>query len=484
MSLHNAAVPTLSPPDPKACYAALRARDERFDGHWFVAVQTTGIYCRPVCRVRAPKFENCHFYFLAAGAEAAGYRPCRRCRPELAPRAFSHVGATEQLAQAARERLDAGFYGSMAALATELGITDRHLRRIFQLQFGVSPLQYQQTQRLLLAKALLTDSPLRVSDIAARTGFGSTRAFHAAWAQHYRFEPLALRREPTGKAGASAPSLQLMWRGPYAVTALLQFLARRAVPSVEQVDVEAQRITRAWPLPDGRWGTLTVQFETKGVRLQLSPVLWQHPAAVVSGVRAWLDLDADPSAISGCLEKAGLPMLPGLRLPGCVDRFELGVRAILGQQVTVAAARTLATRLVAHFGTPLSESETPSHDAVHRFPTAAELAQVSADTLASTIRLPLQRARALVALAQAWPVLSFAQRTGMPADAERSLQALPGIGPWTAAYLTMRGWPWPDRFLPGDVVLKQQLAQRPSVQPDAAAPFRSYAVLQLWHDAP
>ncbi|MBH9552967.1 Ada metal-binding domain-containing protein [Inhella gelatinilytica] len=467
--------------DAAACYAALCARDARFDGHWFVAVSTTGIYCRPVCRVRTPRAENCHFYAHAASAEAAGYRPCRRCRPELAPRAFSVVAATEQLAQAARERLDAGYAKGLPALAAELGITDRHLRRIFQAQLGVSPLQYQQTQRLLLAKALLTDSSLSVASVAERAGFGSTRAFHSAWARHYRLEPLDLRK--AREVVNAQAELRLAFRPPYDVSALLQFLARRSIPEVELVDEQARRMVRAWPLDNGQWGSLAVRFESDHVRVELSPRLWRHPAAVVAGVRTWLDLDADPQAVMDRLRVAGLDATPGLRLPGCADRFELGIRAILGQQVTVAAARTLAQRLVTHFGAPLPEEERLTPNVTRRFPLPGELALLSAETLAATIRLPLQRARALIALAQAWPDLAYAKRQGVPLHAERELQGLSGIGPWTAAYLLMRGWPWPDRFLPGDVVLKQQLAAHPKVNTDAAAPYRSYAVLQLWRNA-
>lgn len=467
--------------DPAACYAALTARDARFDGHWFVGVSSTGVYCRPVCRVRTPKSVNCNFFEHAAAAEAAGYRPCRKCRPELAPRAFSVVAAAEQLAAAARERLDAGFEGRLAELADQLGVTDRHLRRIFQQQWGVSPLQYQQTQRLLLAKAMLTDTALTVQDVALRAGFGSTRAFHSAWAQQYRLSPLDLRA--SRKAAPTTASLRLSWRAPYAVEHLLRFLSARAVPRVEAVEVEAGVIQRGWPLANGQDGQLRVEFAADHLRLQLSPLLWTQPAAVLAGVRAWLDLDADPLAIDAHLRANGLATLAGLRLPGCAVRFELGVRAILGQQVTVAAARTLATRLVERFGaaTPAAESLGPAVD--RRFPRAHELARVPAEDLAA-LGLPLKRAQALVALAQAWPTLAFAQRRGDPREAEQELTQLPGIGPWTAAYLLMRGWPWPDRFLPGDVILRQQLERHPKIDPEACAPYRSYAVLQLWNSAP
>ncbi|WP_374435760.1 Ada metal-binding domain-containing protein [Inhella sp.] len=469
--------------DPNACYAALTARDPRFDGQWFVAVSSTRVYCRPVCRVRTPKAANCSFYELAAAAEAAGYRPCRKCRPELAPRAFSALVASEQLAQAARERLDAGWLQGLADLAAELGVTDRHLRRIFQQHWGVSPLQYQQTQRLLLAKALLTDTDLPIADVALRAGFGSARAFHAAWAQHYRLVPGDLRRQ--AKPGSNAPRarLQLGLRPPFATEHLLRFLGLRAVPAVEEVNENARTITRCWPLSDGRWGQLRARLGERAVELELSPLLWQQPGAVLAGVRSWLDLDANPAIIDAHLQAAGLPVLPGLRLPGCPDRFELGLRAILGQQVTVAAARTLATRLVERYGQPLPAEERLESGPTHRFPRPEELATVPAEDIAA-LGMPLKRAQALQALARAWPQLRFARRQGEPALAERELTELPGIGPWTAAYLLMRGWPHPDRFLPGDVILRQQLERHPQVQPEACAPYRSYAVLQLWNAAP
>ncbi|MBB5204164.1 AraC family transcriptional regulator of adaptative response / DNA-3-methyladenine glycosylase II [Inhella inkyongensis] len=472
----------LRPLDPTACYSALTARDPRFDGHWFVGVSSTGVYCRPVCRVRTPKAANCSFYEHAAAAEAAGYRPCRKCRPELAPRAFSTLVASQQLAEAARERLDGGLDLPMTAVAEQLGVTDRHLRRIFQSHWGVSPLQYQQTQRLLLAKALLTDTGLPVGEVAARAGFGSTRAFQAAFTQHYRLSPLALRNGR--RAGSGAARLELGYRPPYAVAELLRFLARRAVPGVESVDEAQGRIERAWPLPDGRWGSLVLQFCNRDrVELTLSPLLWTAPAAVRAGVRAWLDLDADPTAIQERLQAAGIEAVPGLRLPGCPDRFELGLRAILGQQVTVAAARTLATRLVERFGAPLPAGEALGPQITARLPSAAELAVVPAEALAA-LGLPLKRAQALVGLAQAWPNLAFAQRRGDPLAAEQELTQLAGIGPWTAAYLLMRGWPWPDRFLPGDVVLKNALKNQPALAPELSAPFRSYAVLQIWNATP
>lgn len=478
--------------DPAQCYAALQARDARFDGHWFVAVSSTGVYCRPVCRVRTPLQRNCSFFAHAAAAEAAGYRPCLKCRPELAPRAFSQVEAVRQLAEGARSQLDDGFDGSLAELADRLGVTDRHLRRVFAQHWGVTPQQYLQTQRLLLAKRLLTDTALSVADVALRAGFGSTRAFQHAWRQQYRLTPGALRRpraSPLLAAGEAAPTarLQLAFRPPYAAEALLRFFAARAVPGVESVQVDERRLQRNLRLSQAGQelaaGQVQLNFAPPGhIEVQASPALWRHTAALLAMLRQWLDLDADPQPIAAHLQGAGLPMTPGLRLPGCPDRFELAVRALLGQQITVAAARTLATRLVAQFGDELPAGEALQSDAPARlFPRPERLAHAGEAAVAA-LGMPGSRARAIVELARAWHALAFAQGQGDPEAAEQQLLQRPGIGPWTAAYMLMRGWPWPDRFPSGDVVLRQRLAVRPSLRIEACAPYRSYAVLQLWSE--
>lgn len=478
-------MPHSTPPqtlDATQCYPALRARDARFDGYWFVGVSSTGVYCRPVCRVRTPLERNCTFYTHAAAAELAGFRPCLKCRPELAPRAYSAFEATRSLADAARARLDAGVDASLATLAERLGVTDRHLRRVFVAQFGVTPQQYLQTQRLLLAKRLLTDTQAPVAEVALRAGFGSLRAFQHAWGTQYRLPPSQLRRQATAADKVADASLQLSYRQPYDALALLRFLALRAVPGVELVDETGLRLTRNLRL-FGAAGqvALAFQLERRVLRVQASPALWQHTAALLALLRQWLDLDADPDAIAVHLRVAGLPVTAGLRLPGCPDRFELCVRALLGQQITVAAARTLATRLVAQFGEDLPEAERLHPDAPSRlFPRFERLAHAGEAEIAR-IGMPGSRARALQGLARAWPGLAFAQGLGTPEQAEAELQQLSGIGPWTAAYAIMRGWPWPDRFLPGDVVLKKRLAARPALRPEACAPYRSYAVLHLWN---
>ncbi|MCH7345551.1 helix-turn-helix domain-containing protein [Pelomonas sp. CA6] len=488
---------------PEDCYPALVARDARFDGLWFVGVTSTGIYCRPVCRVRTPKRENCLFFASAAQAEAANFRPCLKCRPELAPREdgparWSVMDASRTLARQAAEWLDAcdDPEASVEQLADRLGITSRHLRRIFAAEHGVTPLQYLQTRRLLLAKQLLTDTALPVAQVALAAGFGSVRRFNAAFAQHYRLQPGQLRREmPAAVSACGEPALRLAYRPPYAVEAMLQFLADRAIPGVEAVDLAARRIERSLRLQhrgEILQGRLTLSFDREQPLVLLSPcsALWNASAALIPLVRRWLDLDARPDAIDRRLGQLA-EQEPGLRLPGCCDRFELAVRAVLGQQVTVAAARTLAGRLVARFGAPLPEDQcSPQVTRLFPRPDVLAGAEVSAIAELGIIR---QRAEALIAIARAWPELAFARGEGPPQQALDGLVALPGIGPWTAHYMLMRGWSWPDIFPPGDIVLRRRLspdAQQPlpsaRISEQAAErfqPYRSYAVLRLWRQA-
>ncbi|MFG6442587.1 DNA-3-methyladenine glycosylase 2 family protein [Roseateles sp. LKC17W] len=479
---------------PDAAYAALQARDARFDGRLYVGVTSTGIYCRPVCRVRLPRRENCRFFASAAQAEAQRFRPCMKCRPELAPQdlPWTTADASRTLAQQAARWLDAcdDPEASVEGLATHLGVSSRHLRRIFQAEHGVSPLQYLQTRRLLLAKSLLTDSALTVQAVAHAAGFASLRRFNAAFLEHYRLQPTALRR--AGREGSAPPAsrLRLAYRAPYDVPGVLAFLAPRAVAGVEQVADGA--ITRSLALVHASQryaGWLRVGFAQLGeVTVELSPGLWPAVGALLPRLRCWLDLDADPAAIAAALgQVSGPAAVPGQRLPGCLDRFELAVRAVLGQQITVAAARTLAGRFVERFGELLAEAP---EGCQRLFPTPERIAAATRDDIAS-LGIIGRRADSLIALAQAWPQLAYAHRDGTPEAAAEQLTQLPGIGPWTAAYMLMRGWSWPDAFPPGDVVLRKALSgDGPPLSPRAyqqaaegCRPFRSYAVLHLWRHA-
>ncbi|WKB52574.1 Ada metal-binding domain-containing protein [Eleftheria terrae] len=489
--------------DTDAAYLALKARDARFDGRLFVGVTSTRVYCRPVCRVRTPRQDNCRFYATAAQAEAAGFRPCLKCRPEIAPAdrglAWSVMDASRTLAHQAahwlEQRAAQGDETTIEALAAALGITDRHLRRIFLAEHGVTPLQFLQTRRLLLAKQLLTDTALPVTQVALAAGFGSVRRFNAAFVERYRMNPSALRRQaPSGGSGSGSGSgdsicLQLAYREPYEGEGLRRFLGQRAIPGVEVVQVDGPRpcIRRSLRIEhEGgeQAGWLQVSFVAGRplVRVELAPELALHSARVIGGVRRWLDLDAMPELIDAAL--APLPG-PGTRLPGAIDVFELVVRAVLGQQVTVAAARTFATRLVTAFGEPV---QTPWPEVNRLFPSPRAVARLRPEQLGE-LGIVRQRAAAILALAEHWPTLSalIAGRTA-PGVLLSALEALPGIGPWTAHYIAMRALAWPDAFPPRDVAVLKALerhcgahGQREAERhAQAWSPWRSYAVLRLW----
>jgi AraC family transcriptional regulator, regulatory protein of adaptative response / DNA-3-methyladenine glycosylase II len=492
------------PPDDDACYLALKAHDARFDGSFFTGVTSTGIYCRPVCRVRTPRRENCRFFKLAAQAEQAGFRPCLRCRPELAPgvNTWSTQDASSMLTRQAARLLDdpAGWPDAapaMTTLAARLGVSDRHLRRIFEAQLGVSPLQYLQTRRLLTAKQLLTDTDLPVTRVALASGFASLRRFNAAFAAHYGLNPTRLRREGRRREGHGV-AVQLGYRPPYDASAMLAFFARRAIDSQEFVSGETADtlMGRTLRLQAGgrtHTGWLTARFDEprQTVMLRVSDSLCDVLPLVISRVRALLDLDADPAVINACLaRRAGAPddalalddSLAGLRVPGCLDGFELAVRAILGQQITVAAARTLSQRLVERFGEPLA---TPWPGLSRLFPSAQAMVQASGDALGQ-LGIVRQRQAAIVAVAQAVAdgQLPLDGNADVPATIT-ALKALPGIGDWTAQYIAMRALRWPDAFPSGDVALQKALgvtserdAERASL---AWKPWRSYAVVRAWH---
>ncbi len=481
--------------DPDAAYQVLIARDARFDGRLFVGVTSTGVYCRPICRVRTPLQRNCRFFETPAQAEAASFRPCLKCRPEIAPGAglpWSVMDASRTLARQAAQELNAqaasGEAASLAALAAKLGVSDRHLRRIFAADQGVTPMQYLQTRRLLLAKQLLTDSALPVAQVALASGFRSLRRFNAAFLEQYRMSPSRLRgaadNEPDrADATPDAITLTLAYRAPFDHAALLRFVAQRAIPGIEEVDGATIRRTLRAGSVAAQPGWVEARFDPSRGRVQLrfAPALAASSARVVAAARRWLDLDAAPASIDAAL--ADLPGPPGIRLPGSLDAFELAVRAVLGQQVTVAAARTLARRVVERFGTPLA---TPWPSLARAFPSPQALAEATLDSVAS-LGIVRTRANALIALAQAWPGLEAAMAS--PDDFIAALCELPGIGPWTAHYIAMRALGWPDAFPPNDVALLKAMRllfgtqnQRDAdAQAQAWRPWRAYAVLRLWN---
>jgi len=452
-----------------------------------------------VCRVRTPRQENCRFFDTPAQAEAESFRPCMKCRPEVAPGpglAWTVMDASRTLARQAAHWLDQAAADeetpSMAALAHHLGVSDRHLRRIFAAEHGVTPLQYVQTRRLLLAKQLLTDTRLPVAQVALASGFRSLRRFNQAFVDSYRMSPTRLRGDAAGDAGAAdeAVGVALGFRSPYDVGAMLRFLAARAVPGVEAVEgTRVRRSVRAGVLgPAAAWLEATFVAETPTrpahLRLRYAAALAPHSARVVMAVRRWLDLDAAPQTIDEALRE--LPGAPGLRLPGSVDAFEMAVRAVLGQQVTVAAARTLARRLIERFGEPV---ETPWDDVARCFPAPAVLAEAPVERIAE-LGIIRSRVGAIQALAAAWPELSrLLAQPHRPEALMTALDALPGIGPWTAHYLAMRALGWPDAFPPKDVAVLNamqalfgtQNQREADARAEAWRPWRSYAVLRLWN---
>jgi AraC family transcriptional regulator of adaptative response / DNA-3-methyladenine glycosylase II len=480
-----------------ARYDALSARDPRFDGVFFVGVSTTGIYCRPICPARTPGRSRCTFYDTPARAEAAGFRACFRCRPELAP-GNADVDAVDQLVAAAAQRIAEGALNEAGVddLGAELGVSGRHLRRAMEARLGVSPVALAQSRRLALGKQLLQDTSLPVTQIAFAAGFTSVRRFNASFAAAMGAPPSRLRRAHAAPAPAPAPDaaaglvLRLDYRPPYAWEHALQFLAARAIPGVEAVDHGAyRRVVRE----GGAVGTIEVRpaVGRPALALAVSPSLVPALMPLVARVRRLFDLDARPELIARVLgrDRRLAPLVaarPGLRVPGAVDTFEAAVRALLGQQVSVAAATTLAGRFAAALGEPYAGGDRLTH----RFPTAREVAAAGPGAIAR-LGVPAARAGALHGLASA--IASGAVRLDGARDLDRfvaELTALPGIGPWTAHYLAMRALHLPDALPAADLGVRKALLDRPASplpsardverRAEAWRPFRAYAVLHLW----
>ncbi len=484
---HNRAMSELPADQHPIHYAALLARDARFDGRLFVGVTSTGIYCRPVCRVRMPRAANCRFFPNAAAAEVAGFRPCLRCRPELAP-GRSGMELPSRLAWAAAQRIEAGEVDSgsrgVAGLALRLGVTDRHLRRLFAENFGVTPVEYAQTRRLLHAKRLLADTSLPVTEVALAAGFGSLRRFNELFRDRYGLSPSALRRGAAGP-GRVAPGpadglrFELAWRPPCDWERLLGFLAGRCIAGVESVVDGSYRRSVAVSGKTG-WVELSRSPVREAVAVRVAPGLLPVLPAVLARVGRLCDLACDPQAVGAVLGHLAAGA-PGLRVPGAFDGFEMAVRAILGQQVTVRAAHTLAGRLAARFGSPI---ETPFPDVETLFPPPATVAAAQAADIAA-LGIVRARSEAIVALARevAEGRLDLAPAADVAASLCR-LQAIPGIGPWTAQYIALRALAWPDAWPSGDVALVKALGVGRPREADALAeawrPWRGYATLHLW----
>jgi AraC family transcriptional regulator of adaptative response / DNA-3-methyladenine glycosylase II len=480
-----------------ARYDALITRDPRFDGVFFVGVSTTVIYCRPICPARTPGRTRCSFYPTPVQAEAAGYRACFRCRPELAPGSadLGSVDAIDSLVVRMTQRIGEGALndGSVDDLAAELGVTARHLRRASEAKLGVAPIELAMSRRLALAKQLIQDTALPITQVAFAAGFRSVRRFNAAFGQRMGSAPTKLRRSEVARTGEARPgqrlTLRLEYRAPYDWAQVIGFLRVRAIPGVELVtDDTYRRIVHI----DGACGTIEVKPwpDRSALRLAIAPSLIPVLMPLVARVRRLFDLDARPDAIQRVLGRepvlrALVARKPGLRVPGAIDPFEASVRALLGQQVSVAAATTFAGRFAAAFGTPLApgiEDDRPAALVV-RFPTAAEIARRTPAEIAK-IGLPGARAFALHALATA--ITTGKIRLEGVTDLDRfvaDMVELPGIGPWTAHYLAMRALHLPDAFPAADLGVKKALGGTPheaEARAEAWRPFRSYAVMHLW----
>ncbi len=463
-------------PNAAQWHAAVDARDARFDGRFVTGVVTTGVYCRSVCPARTPLRKNRRFFPSPAAAEKGGFRPCLVCRPELAP-GIAPIDRKERLAAQALQRIEAGAleHHGLQALAEELGVTARHLRRATADVLGASPVELAQTNRLLAAKRLLQDSTLSVTDVAFAAGFRSLRRFNALVRARYRKTPTQLRR---GRGPATSPwlSLHLASRGPALADPVLAFLSSRALQGVERVDDGVY--TRTFAV-NGHQGVLRLRAEVDGVRLELSEGLVPALRTVVAWVRGAFDLDADVDAIAAQLGSVfeGDDTSP-LRVPGWLDAREAAVRAVLGQQVTTQAGRTLAERLAQRFG---ARVETPDAQLTHLFPDMPRLADVKVDALAA-LGMPRARAATVQRLAQAVADGRLTLVRGAVAAGRQGLAALDGIGPWTVEYVALRALGDPDAFPATDSALRAALGGVQRLEPLAERwrPWRSYAAVRLW----
>jgi AraC family transcriptional regulator, regulatory protein of adaptative response / DNA-3-methyladenine glycosylase II len=471
--------------DPSVCYRAVSSRDSRFDGRFFTAVRTTGIYCRPICPARTPLERNVEFFPHAAAAEAAGYRSCRRCRPEAAPGSRAWDSAGDLVGRGLRLVADgivdtAGVPG----LASTLGVGERQLHRLFVQQLGAGPLAVAKTRRTQLALRLLHETDLPITDIAFGSGFSSVRQFNDSMLAAYGRAPSALRGGAKRRQGKGI-ALPLAYHQPLDIASVVDYLGARAVPGTEEVSPGSYR--RAVRSSAGG-GILEITSIGDQLTVSLTGTDIGSLARDVAAARRMFDLDADPASVNDVLGQDPLlqPLIekrPGLRVPGAYDGFELAVRTVLGQQISVAAATTYAGRLVARLGTPLPE---PFGTVTHVFPTAETVVAGDLEGLGLT----QARTATLRALAQA--VADGSVRLHPGADlrrTEQGLTALRGVGPWTASYIAMRALRDPDALPTKDLALLKafsRLTGTSATERDLEAhaerwrPWRAYAAVHLW----
>lgn len=462
------------------CYKALSSRDPRFDGVFYVGVTSTGIYCRPICPARTPKQANCIFFKNREAAEKELFRPCLRCRPELAP-GMAPLDDAHRIANLIISYTNHG----LEEIAKHFDLSSRQIRRIVQKEFGVSPIELLQTRRLLLAKQLLTETNLPITDIAFASGFSSVRRFNDAFRTRYRMSPSHLRKEAKQETSQEFLTLQLAYRPPYDWPGILRFLAVRTLKGVESIQENSYSRTVQLGKYKG-WVCIHHFPEKHALKVELSHSLIPVLQQLLARLRNLFDLNARPDIIANQLIQD--PLLakvvkenPGLRVPGAFDGFELSVRAILGQQITVKAATTIAGRFAEAFGNKIS---TPFPELQWLCPTPECVANLSTEDLAA-LGIIRSRARSIIALAE--EIVS--QRLKLESDLHpettmTQLTNLPGIGKWTAHYIAMRALCWPDAFPKEDIALRKKLGNITSAQAEilsqAWRPWRSYATLYLW----
>jgi AraC family transcriptional regulator of adaptative response / DNA-3-methyladenine glycosylase II len=471
--------------DAERCYRAVASRDARFDGWFFTAVATTGIYCRPSCPARTPLPRNVSFFSTAAAAQAAGFRACRRCRPDAVPGSPEWDVRADVVARAMRLIADGEVERSgVRGLAARLGYSERQLHRLLVGELGVGPLSLARAQRAQTARLLIETTDLPMADVAFAAGFSSIRQFNDTVREVFATTPTALRRTGPGP-GRGTPgwlTVRLAARAPYDAAEVLLFLGAHAVPGLEEWD--GTTFSRVLDLPHG---PAVVQLSPAAdggpavtARLHLTEL--RDLGTAVSRCRRMLDLDADPAAVDEVLaaDPALGPLVggaPGRRVPASPDAAELAVRAVLGQQVSVAGARTLTARVVRAAGVPLPE---PVGSLTHAFPRPEALADVDL----TAVGLTGARRRTVHALAGALASGAVALDPGADREeAGQALLAVPGIGPWTVALVALRGLADPDVWLPGDLALRRSLTTLGSSDADAVTrwrPWRSYAVMHLW----
>ncbi len=477
--------------DFEACRRAFVTRDPRFDGRIFGAVRTTGIYCRPICPARTPKPQNMTFYPTAAAAQEASYRPCLRCRPEASPDLGAWRGTSNTVSRALA-LIEGGALdgGDVEALANRLGVGERQLRRLFRQHLGASPVSVAQTRRVLLAKQLIQETRLPMSEVALASGFGSVRRFNETFQQLFGRPAGALRRSRQAETpAANGITVRLPYKPPYDWAAMIRFLGDRAIAGVERV--EPGRYARTLSI-GGVCGVVVVSPRQDGaLSAEIHFPDMKALPAVIARVRRVFDLSADPTLIGAHLSQdpALAPLIalrPGLRAPGAWDGFELAVRAILGQQITVTAARNLAAKLVATYGEPIEDPVAARLGLTRVFPSPHRL--IGQDI--ASLGMPRARGAALEGLARtvaADPTI-FTPRADLE-SAIAALKALPGVGEWTAQYIALRELREPDAFPQADIGLMRAMADEAGLRPTAdqllarsAAwrPWRAYAAQHLW----